>query len=1597
MATIGELILSLRGDARDWQTATSTAEAALRKLVKEAEKAGQDLSKFNAQTINLLKGWDNAVGDAARNVSTSLEPVKQGLVDQGKALSTTQKGINTLAVEELNAIAINNNLKKSLDQISSSAWVLTMGLKQLGTALTTAFTVPLAGIATLSIKTFADWETGTKNLQASAGMTTKEAEKMTASFRELAMVMPLNVKELQEISRAAAEAGVSTENLEKYTIAIGKLVTISEELTLENAAEALISVSRAFGIAENNVERVGSVIRKMAKESRGGMDDFTAALLRAIPAASILSLSFEDVSAMLAAIIPVSGSATRAGTELSTMFDQMSQNLPKLAGQMGITAEELKRMISKDAVGTLQQYIEQLGVSEDQVEKNAAILEVFGATGAKALRGLISQYDVFLERQDEAKQAFIDGTELTKDYEIASDTLTNTFKRFQSAVLEVAKVIGDDLNKVIGPVLEQAIKLVSLLASIWVGIPEPIKEVVITLAAVLAVLGPIILAFNTIVSIGAGLITSFTRLNNIVDVVKGAFAALSKALGIAGMSFGAIAASAGKFILIAVAVVAAVVLIYKALDDLFGITSKIKDAIGFTEIEDRFKEIQEKVKGSLGAIDDSFKAVGNSFKETQEDIKNYASGMAILAREWGDNIMLGFLQGFTQADFTILNDNLKVFESYFEILEKQGKLSTQEVLDNMLLARRALAQAISEVKEFGEVSIETQRRITALIGSARTKDVISQIMAEIRVTQIQETIDALNEEIKNRRDALKKETAIIDKAIKEAKGQYEDQIEEEEELVKALEKRKKELQKTYKAQIKAFEATVDTAKEERDLLKERLEVIKESNDAIIDNLKEQKDALQENVNATRDALSDLRDLRKDEVDAAEGMLDYAKMNLEAARNQLKKEQALGHDEWDASFRAAKERTEAAEDQVDLAYANYIKTKQLYTKEEKALKSQLKEQEKAVDNISDQIKAAEKTAKEQEKLYEAQIKVAEKTLKSAQDALDAFKDSYNEQTDLIQEEIDIHKERISDFKEARDAILDKLNDEKDALQDKYEKEIDILEERVNGAQSSLNQSKKLLEAQKGINDQWLAIERERLQAAQGMTGGTQFPGIAGIGTADVLPTLEGLDEVNEKLDETQEKINELEDTAPSVFERIGESWKAGSWIDDFNEAIKNFNPADKIGKIIRETDWGKLFGGIWKGLEDAVLSIDWKGIKDGLVKAIIGINWIDLADVLLQLAFPPYYILRAVLSAFGIDWNKIKDSINEGIKSINWGSVLDTLILAIFPPYALLEEIITKVKEVDWNQVKDQIISLIKEIDFFEAGREIARRIGDGIRQEWDTIKNAAKDTMNAVYWGIQEKWNDFKEWGKDVIRRIGDGFWDTYNSLKNTTKDVLNAVYWGLQEKWNDFKEWGKYIIWQIGNGLWDTYNDLKNTIKDVSGAVYWGLREKWNDFKEWGKSISYRLADGIMEAYDAVKNAANYVANTVRRILGWYSPPKEGPMHTGDKWGPNMMKTIAEGILRNMPMIEGAVNTVGETIGQIGSLSPVVNAGITSRLDNTIAGINTPQIAAVPVTTSEGQKTININPGMLIATQGEIRSFARMLQQYLNTEEARRGGYQNG
>lgn len=254
-----------------------------------------------------------------------------------------------------------------------------------------------------------------------------------------------------------------------------------------------------------------------------------------------------------------------------------------------------------------------------------------------------------------------------------------------------------------------------------------------------------------------------------------------------------------------------------------------------------------------------------------------------------------------------------------------------------------------------------------------------------------------------------------------------------------------------------------------------------------------------------------------------------------------------------------------------------------------------------------------------------------------------------------------------------------------------------------------------------------------------------------------------------------------------------------------------------------------------------------------------------------------------------------------------------------------------------------------------------------LKKTWESIKEAAVKTWGAIKeffiktWdAIKEKtseiWNAIKEFLKDIwdgIKKAAQTTWDGIKKVILTPIKVAqteltriwNAIKIFILGKWNEIKQG----ILSMKNALVDAMmSPFKIADKQIHGVI--------GDARNWGRNLIQNFIDGINAMIGKVKNAVTKVADTVADRLGFHSPAKKGPGKDADKWMPNLMDMMAEGIENNVYKIEGSVDMTARTLQGMKSTNNVDS--IASALAGAI-GANNNNGGDMTVVVKIGEDTI--------------------------------------
>lgn len=903
MATIGDLLVSLRGDSTEWNNSLNTAGKALQQLVTKAEKAGQDLSKFNSQNINLLAGWKNEIGKTYSTFTDALAPVKQGLVDQGKALSTTSKGINTLALETVVAAKTQQTFDSQIKTLSSSLWLATAGLKQFGMAMSTAFTLPIVAAGTAAVKTFADFEKGTLKIQTAGEITNESANKITDSFIKISQTIPLSVTELQKAGFAAAQAGVTgEEGITNFAEAAVKLSKVGgdafKDLSIEDLSNNLAKISIAFGEAGENMENVtniSSMLLSVSKAVPGGLGEVIEAMRRASPQAAILGMNLSDVTAIMGTLVAAALPAARAGTEFNTALSNMVTNMDVVAEWLGVTDDGLKKFkdrMDTDLIGVLDEVVQRFNKIESVTDKANKLTEVFGKVGKKSIEALINNYDLFKDLQARANQELESGTLLAAEFGIQANSLSGTFSVFKNAVESIAYAIGKDLAPYISYFAKNATQAIINLANAWQNLNPTIKAAIVIFAGLIAIIGPLALLLNTLfLNPIAGLITFISKIGLAIGSLVG-LTTVGETATITQIKLAfALHGAAGGFAMLGTAV-------WAALAPLLTIVGVITAVIGGLYLLGKALGVGFKIKMpsmpniKLPTYGDTTKADTSSEDQEALEEENTAKKKALQKEQ---TALEKELRDKKKADDKVIKTKENEVEAYEKIRDAEIK-AQQKLVDNQKDIIDAKKEAWEDEKRLAQEQIDAQEAVIKTIKKTLTaaKKELSALedaeksevdTAEGKVEIAENSLDAAQE-------ALKREKLLGNDEYDLSYREAEARVKAAEEILQLAKNNVVAIKQSYQKQIEAQEAVVTATEDQVDIQEDALDNLKtalEKRTAIVD---KEVDLLDDELKIRQDNLDEIKDKTQEK-------LDLLKEEKDNTKDQLDEEEQIIQDRLDA--------------------------------------------------------------------------------------------------------------------------------------------------------------------------------------------------------------------------------------------------------------------------------------------------------------------------------------------------------------------------------------------------------------------------------------------------------------------------------------------------------------------------------------------------------------------------------------------------------------------------------------------------------------------------------------------------------------------------
>lgn len=377
---------------------------------------------------------------------------------------------------------------------SSKSFQIGSALTGMGKVLSTAVTLPLLGIAATSIKVGNEFQAQMSRVQAIAGATGGELDKMKAQAIELGAKTAFSAKEAAQGMENLASAGFQVNEIMDAMPGVLDLAAVSGG-DVAASSEAMASSLRAFGLEAGQAGHVADVFARAAADTNAETVDMAEAMKYVAPVAHSMGLSLEETAASIGIMADAGIKGSQAGTTLRGALSRIAKPtkaMVKSMDQLGVSFYDANgKMIP------LREQIAQLKTATaglTQEERNRHLVTLYGQN---SLSGMLALLDAGPEKLDKMTNALINSDGAAREMaETMQDNLASKIEQmggaFESAAIVIQQILEPALTKVVGGITK--------LIEAFLNMSPVGQKMVVIFVGMVAALGPLLLITGTVIT-----------------------------------------------------------------------------------------------------------------------------------------------------------------------------------------------------------------------------------------------------------------------------------------------------------------------------------------------------------------------------------------------------------------------------------------------------------------------------------------------------------------------------------------------------------------------------------------------------------------------------------------------------------------------------------------------------------------------------------------------------------------------------------------------------------------------------------------------------------------------------------------------------------------------------------------------------------------------------------------------------------------------------------------------------------------------------------------------------------------------------------------
>ena len=470
--------------------------------------------------------------DETKALKDELAQLTKEEKDAAAQVSKTEERLSKQTVatnkSEQALVELQGELQKTNKELKSAAWdewtkkadKATEVMDNVGQKLMVV-TGAVVGMGAAAVKTTADFDAEMSTVQSISGATGDDFDALRDKALEMGSTTAFSASEAASAMEYMAMAGWSTEDMLDGIAGVMNAAAASGE-DLAATSDILTDGLTAFGLAASDSAHFADVLVAAGNNANTSVAMMGETFKYAGAVCGTLGITVEDCAIATGLMGNAGIKASQAGTALRSGLSKLidpTTEAAKAMEQYGFNIATTEDG-SVDFMGTMQNLRSAMG-DLDATTQAQALSTIFGTEAMSGWAAIVSASDADFQSLTEAIYGCEGAAEAAAAVKL--DNLSGQITILKSTIEGIAIQIGDILM----PTIRNVVARIQEWAAAFAAADEDTKKTILTVAGVVAAIGPLILGVSKVIKTVKNVVNAFKLMKTGLTAVKAALAGVS--------------------------------------------------------------------------------------------------------------------------------------------------------------------------------------------------------------------------------------------------------------------------------------------------------------------------------------------------------------------------------------------------------------------------------------------------------------------------------------------------------------------------------------------------------------------------------------------------------------------------------------------------------------------------------------------------------------------------------------------------------------------------------------------------------------------------------------------------------------------------------------------------------------------------------------------------------------------------------------------------------------------------------------------------------------------------------------------------------------